>query len=167
MNSTYYFGVMVRLFAIALFVYGVSRLEYVINFSSYSDSYVDQSIIFSIVSSVLPMVISIIIWFFPLLVAQKILPSSDDSKVEIDAHSLLTVFVLAIGLYAIYYAIADSLYWLTLANVFVRDEFGGISKTFSNQDKSSIVATVIQFLLAVFLLARAKTIATQLFSFAR
>ncbi len=167
MNSIYYFGVMVRLFAIALFVYSVGRLEFIANYASYSENSLGPSIVFSLLSSVLPMLIAFILWFFPLTVARKILPTTEDESNTTNAQSLLTIAVLVIGVYTFYYAIIDSIYWLTIVHVFVRDEFGTISKVLSNQDKANIVVTVIEFVLALVLLARAKTIGHLLTRFAR
>jgi hypothetical protein len=167
MNSTYYFGVMVRLFSIALFVYGVGKLGYVMTFASNYEGYVGPSTVFSLLSSTLPILISIIIWFFPLTVARSVLPIVDETETTINTLSVLTVFILAIGLYTFYYAIIDGVYWITLVHVFVRDEFGNISKVISNDDKANIVVTVVEFVLAVVLLIRARTIARLLSSFAR
>jgi hypothetical protein len=94
-----------------------------------------------------------------LTVAKKVLPIVDESKTDISTHAVLTVFILAIGIYTFYYAIIDSIYWITLVHIFVRDEFGNILKVLSNQDKANIVVTVVEFIMAVVLLARAKTIA--------
>ena len=158
MNSIYYFGLMIRLFAIALFIYGVGRLEFVISYTTYSEASPGPGMLFSLSSSVLPVLISVILWFFPLTFAKKILPMTEGSESSISPHSLLTVLVLSIGLYTLYYAIVDSMFWITYANIFVKDEFGSISKVLSNENKSSIVTTIIELALALILVVRAKTI---------
>ena len=167
MNSTYYFGVMVRLFAIALFIYGIGRLELAATFQGYGEDSYSPSFFFSLSSSIIPILISIVLWFFPLTVARKILPSTDETKSDVSPHSLLTVIVLGIGIYMLYFAILDGVFWLMFANVFVKDELGGISKALSNEDKSNIVVTVIEFVLALVLIARAKTIASAMIRFSR
>jgi len=104
MNSTYYFGIIVRLFSIALFIYGVGKLEFLVNFT-YDERVLGPSLLYSISSSILPVLISIILWFFPLTVAGKILPTTDNSPNSINPHSFLTVLILAIGTYTFYYAV--------------------------------------------------------------
>lgn len=158
---------MIRLFAMTLFIYGVGRLEFVVNFALYFDNSLDPSVVFSLLSSIIPMLIAIMLWFFPLTVARKVLPTTKDDVNKISPHAILTVLILAVGVYTFYYAIVDSIYWITVINVFVRDEFGSISKVLSNQDKASVVVTIIEFVLSLVLLARAKTIARMLTTFAR
>ena len=80
MNQIYYFGVIVRLFAIALFVFGVGKIELLINFSFYAGSTPNPSALFSALITVLPILISIIIWFFPMTVANKILPPKNPAS---------------------------------------------------------------------------------------
>jgi len=167
LNPTHYFGIIVRLFAIALFIFGVGRLEYVFNFSSYTETYIGPSIVFSLLSSVLPILISLVIWFFPLTVAKKVLPPTIEKIEPISSLSALTVFVIAIGTFSLYNAISDSVYWITIVHVFVRDEFGNISKLLSNDEKAAILSTVIEFVVAIILIARAKSISRLLMKFAK
>ena len=158
---------MIRLFAIALLIYGVGRMEYIVNLATYSNSNLGPSTFFAITSSILPILISIILWFFPITVAGKILPFTEDKEIVTNSHTILTTLVLAIGVYTFYNAIVDSMFWVTYANVFVRDEFGNISKVLSNQDKANIIVTILEFILALVLLARAKTISSLLMKFTR
>ncbi len=166
MNSTYYFGIIVRLFSIALFIYGVGKLEFVVNFT-YDERRIGPSLLYSISSSILPVLISIILWFFPLTVAGKILPTTSNSPTSINPHSFLTVLILAIGTYTFYYAVVDSLFWITYVHVFVTDEFGRIQDVLSNENKSNIVVTVMELILALVLLARAKAISNFMINFTR
>ncbi|MCW9015863.1 MAG: hypothetical protein OQJ89_02735, partial [Kangiellaceae bacterium] len=85
----------------------------------------------------------------------------------ISSQSTLTVLILAIGVYTFYYAVVNSIYWITLAHVFVRDEYGGIVKSLSNQDKAHIFSTIIEFILSLVLIAKAKTISRKLSDFSK
>ncbi len=91
----------------------------------------------------------------------------NESIEPITAPAVLTVLVLAIGTYSLYFAISDSAYWITIVHIFVRDEFGNISKTLSNQDKAAIFSTVIELVIAILLIAKAKTISRLLIAFAK
>jgi len=79
----------------------------------------------------------------------------------------VSLIFLAIGTYSLYFAISDSTYWITIVHIFVRDEFGNISKTLSNQDKAAIFSTVIELVIAILLIAKANTISWLLMAFAK
>jgi hypothetical protein len=107
---------MVRLFAIALLIYGIGRLELAASILAYNENVVGPSLFFSLSSSIVPILISIMLWHFPLTVAKKILPPSSEAPTNISPHAFLTVIVIGIGIYTLYYAIVDSVFWLTLNN---------------------------------------------------
>ncbi|MCW8880466.1 MAG: hypothetical protein OQK04_20315 [Kangiellaceae bacterium] len=167
MDATYYFGIIVRLFAIILFLFGVEKLQPVFEFGIYADSMVGPSLVFSLISALAPILVAMFIWLFPLSVAKKLLPPTNEQVKAISSQSTLTVLILAIGVYTFYYAVVNSIYWITLAHVFVRDEYGGIVKSLSNQDKAHIFSTIIEFILSLVLIAKAKTISRKLSDFSK
>lgn len=167
MNPTYYFGIIIRLFAIALFIYGVGKAEILLDFSSHSEYEVRPSTAFSVVKSILPIFISIILWLFPITIARKVLPPTNEQVEAISPSSMLTVFLIALGVYSLYYVLSDFAYWITLAHIFVKDEYGNISKVLTNQDKASIFAAIIEFVIAIVFIAKAKTISSKLIRFSK
>lgn len=166
MNQVNYFGVIVRLFAIALFVYGIGRLEVVVSYSN-SASTIQPSIIFSMLSACLPIFISILIWFFPMMIARKILPDPEETLQPISSTSLLTVFVLAIGVYTFYYALVDAIFWLTYVHAFNRDNYGMVELQLTGDNKANIFITAVEFVVSIVIIAKAKTISSKLFLFSK
>jgi len=109
LNQIYYFGVIVRLFAIALFIFGIGKMEFLLNFSFYAGNTPRPSVLFSALLSILPILISIVIWFFPLTVARKILPPTEEPFEPISSSSVLTVLILAIGTFSLYNELVTAL----------------------------------------------------------
>lgn len=167
MNPLNYLGVIIRLFSIALFIYGIKELHFLIDYNFGDEIIARPSVIFSLTSSVLPILFSIIIWYFPLMIAKKILPISTEKVEPISSLTMLSVFVITIGVYTLYFAISDGVYWIMLTHIFTRDEYGSIALEFTNENKVNIVATVIEFIMAVFLLGRARTISYMLLKFSK
>lgn len=159
MKPTHYFAIMIRLFAIALAVYAIrqsSVLFELLTNGSIQDF--ELSIVFVLVTVLCPLVVSILLWFFPMTVSASIIrPELDQSFEPTGAAGLLTVLVLAIGLYVLYFAISDSVYWLTLWQM-SRDNYSEAALYLGAESKANMIATGIELLLAVVLVARARTV---------
>ncbi len=89
--------------------------------------------------------------------ASVIRPALDQPFEPVSAASILTVLVLAIGLYVLYFAISDSVYWLTLWHM-SRDNYSEATLYLGGETKANMIATGIELILAVVLVARARTV---------
>jgi|GEM_PF-1612525 len=160
MNINFYFALIIRLFAIGLVVFSISKIELLLSTLVMPEGTVGPTLWYGLLNVFVPIIIAIVLWFFPFSIARKILPPSDGEGEKLSDISMLTMLIIGIGVYTLYYAIVDGFYWIMFTNIFVYDEFGVINKLITNQDKSSIAATVIELILSVILIARARMIAS-------
>ena len=123
---------------------------------------------FAITSSVLPMLVASILWLFPMMASSYILKPEMDQPLEpMNSHAILTVLVLAIGLYSLYYAISDSIYWLTFWRVAERSQEHIGALYLGAENEASMVATVVELMVSIALLAKARTIASSMLRIAK
>ncbi|MBW7472444.1 hypothetical protein QQF73_15270 [Marinobacter sp. M216] len=159
MKPTHYFAILIRLFAIALVIYTVrqsSVLVEVLTSGGIQDYGVPAG--FAWVSVLCPLVVALLLWFFPMTVSASIIRPELDQPIEpMSAPSILTVLVLAIGLYVLYFAISDTVYWLTLWQM-SGDKYSESTLYLGGESKAAMVTTVVELLLAVLLVARARTV---------
>lgn len=159
MKPTHYFAIMVRLFAIALAIYAIrqSSLLFEVLRSGGIQGY-ELSAAYAWVTVLCPLIVSILLWFFPMTVSASIIRSELDQPFEaVNAASILTVLVLAIGLYVLYIAISGTVYWLTLWQM-SHGSYSDAALYLGVDSKANMIATGIELILAVFLVARARIV---------
>jgi hypothetical protein len=119
---------------------------------------------FVITTVLLPFLASVLLWFFPMIVAKSILKPELDQEIQpFSADELLTALILGISLYFLYYAIIDGVYWLT---VFQASDHSPYSQP-SGEQKANMIATAIEFVVSVGLIMKARTVARSMMKFAQ
>lgn len=169
MKPQYYLAIAVRLFAIFLFLYSMQQsrmlLELLIN------GYVNDvalPIWFGIVVSLLPLAVSLVLWFFPLTVSQLILTEEINQPFEpINIQPLLTVLIIAIGLFFIYYAISDSIYWATILKMSSMGAVNGTKISPPDETNAYVLSTIIELVMALLFIFKANTLAFHLLKVAK
>lgn len=164
MKPRHYLAIAVRLFAVFLFLYSIQQsrtlLELIIN--GYANE-VALPIWFGIAVSLLPLLASLLLWFFPLTVSQFILTDEINQPIEpINIQSLLAVFIIAIGLYYFYYAISDTIYWVTLWKMSSLGTHDGIPISLPSESTVNIITTAFELAISLVFIFRAKTLAYHL-----
>ena len=144
-------GIAVRLFAIFLFLYTVRYASGLLPRAAASPPD-NVSLLFIFVIALFPILAAILLWFFPLTVATKIVPNI---KKEIKASSLNASEIEAVafsvmGLWVLTFAIPDVFYWVTFAFLLKNIEVGNLHLTPDNV--ASIVTTVVELVIGFWLL---------------
>lgn len=157
MKSSHYMAVAVRLFAIVLFIYSIQQstilLDALINGSIQG---VKVSSAFILTTSIIPLIVGVLLWIFPLTVARAILKGELDKPAEaVDAQSMLTVLILSIGLYTLYYAVVDSVYWLTYWNM-ASNSNGAMG--IGAESKSNMIVTALELMVSISLVLKPRTL---------
>lgn len=96
--------------------------------------------------------VGVLLWFFPLSVARKLLPVMREPRSEqaMDARIALTVGLTLIGVWVLAYALVDAAYWFTL---FVRTRHpGAVYFEWSHEQVANVVATVVEVAVAIWLI---------------
>jgi len=168
MKSSHYLAIAVRIFSIVLFLYSLRQSSFL--FQYLAEPIISErraSLLFVSASTLVPFVIAALLWLFPVSVAKSIVKPEIDQKVEpIQPQSALTILVLVIGLFAFYYAVVDSVFWLTLWHMSERSTFSGAPLVLSMENKASMVATAIELFASVIILAKARSISRRMLSLA-
>jgi hypothetical protein len=101
-----------------------------------------------------------LLWFFPRSIAARLLPSRDAQQPASSPQLVewQTIGVILIGLWAMVDAIKNALYWAGVL-FWVQGSFGD----FSPEWKASVILTLVEFPIALWLLLGAKGIAAALF----
>lgn len=160
MKPSHYLAIAVRLFSVVLFLYALrqsSILMEVIRSNSLNGAPV--SIFFILATTLSPFAASIFLWFFPFTVSNLILKPEIDKTIEpMNAHSVLTVLVLSIGLYIFFYALIDSIYWVTLWHMSSQSQYASASLYLADDNKANMLATAVELAASVAILLKAKTL---------
>lgn len=177
MKPIHYLGLAVRLFAICLIAFAVYNLAGLISSYFSASEFGPYSVIslpLLLVAVVLPMLISILLWFFPLSVAYKLLGSEDREFEPINPKSLLTILIASIGLFFLYKALMDGVFWLSF--YFGYSTGGSYMETpmevpfftaIGASGKATIISTIIELVFALILTLRCKSIAKLMARIAR
>lgn len=160
MKAEHYVGIIVRLFAIFIFLKTLNGLALLF------ENLINGSIHGVIASSLttaftyLPwLIVAIVLWNFPLTVARKVIPDeSSDEVVQLSPRVILTVLISAISTCLLYWAIMDGIHWITYWNIASSSEDGAYFEL-SADAKASVYTTAIEFFTAAVMFFNAKKIA--------
>lgn len=160
MRPQHYLALGVRIFSIALFLYGLRQSASFVELITEGRDGLRVSVVFAISIVVVPILASIYLWTFPLLVAKFILKTEIDQPIQpIDARSMLTVLILAIALYFLYNAIIDSFYWATIWQMAQSNHVSDPSFYLESKQKANMVATGLELVASMSLLVKARSLA--------
>lgn len=167
MKPTHYLAIAVRLFSICLFIYGIRQSSFLIGLLTTESNTYSPSWMFTIASTCLPILVAAVIWRFPMLVAKVILKPEIDLPIEpINTKSILVALVSILGLYFLYGAIIDAIYWVNFWKMASHVNGGlGTWSFLDSESKASITTTVIELLMATLLIFKSKTFAHYILRF--
>ena len=138
-----------RLFAIFVALYALSLLTS--TFQVLATNQITSGAFAGIVAVLLVMlVVALLLWFFPLTIARKLLPVMKEPRSEqsIGFSNALSLALTIMGFWLLTKAMVDSVYWLILlAQVHEAPNF-----EWSPDQKASIAATGIRLLLSLWLI---------------
>lgn len=169
MKISHFFAVLVRLFAIGLAIYAVRQLLLLFEvMATGAISGYDVSAVFAGMLVLCPLLVSVLLWYFPLAVTAFVIREDMDHSLKpLDVQGSLVVLVLAIGLYLLYFAIADAVHWLTYWQMAAGESYSGARLHFDADSKAAMVSTGVELLMAFGLLARARSISRAMLRLAR
>lgn len=160
MRPTHYLAITVRIFSILLFLYGIRQSSFLIELIGGGWNGFNVSWGFAITSTILPILVATYLWYFPMIVAKSILkPEIDQPIAPMDVQSILTVLILAIALYFLYYAIIDAVYWITLWQMTERSYSSEVPLYLNVENKANMVATAIELFVSISILLKARSLA--------
>ena len=159
MKSHHYLALGVKLFAIALFVYAIKQSRLLIEVAIDGGiNGIPASSWFMLATTAIPFLISAVLWFFPITLAQSILTSELDKTVEPTSPiTLLSILISMIGLFFLYYVISDTVYWLIFSHL-----ADGTSASLEPEVKANMWTTLIELVVICFLVLKSKTIAKKM-----
>jgi hypothetical protein len=148
-----------RIFAVYLFMYALNQSALLIGFID-SDNYDGANRVtpaFYIFWVGTPLLISIVIWFFPITTTKLFLPKyKTDTFSPVEKSELYIAAIVLVGIFILSTAIPDVLYWVIRVYLAADLMDSGLDFIFTPKDKASMVATVIQLIMGIWLLFGAK-----------
>lgn len=167
MKASHYLAIGIRLFSVALCLYTLQQSSILIEvLISGGINGVETSILFVLSTTVLPILAAAMLWCFPLTLSRSILKPEVDQPVEcLSAQSVLTVLILAIGLYTMFYAVIDSIYWTTLWHMSSESQHSSAPIQLSEESKANMLATAIELTASIAILLKARSLSCRLLHF--
>lgn len=144
-------AIAVRLFAIFLAIYVLRTLSGFVQFTS--EMTFDAKAIIASVAMVGAMAGAVVLlWFFPLSVARKLLPVMKEPRSESNAgvDTLFALGLILMGLWLLANAIIDGFYWASL--LLAMRAAGMMHLELVPEQKAAIFTTVVEMVVAVFLI---------------
>ena len=163
MKSSHYLAIALRVFAIFLVFYGLQQSSTLMEvFGTGGINGITVSILFALSTTICPILMALVLWFFPATVTNLILTPAMDKPVEpIQVKEVLTVLVLGISLFSLYNAIIDSVYWATWWKMASNSEYMvGTSLSLDSETRANMVTTALEVVVSLFLLFKARTVAS-------
>ncbi len=166
MKAHHYLSIIVRLFSVFLFLYALGQTGLIV------EAALHGTIKGIVVSAWLPaflsipwLVVSAILWFFPMSIAKKIVPlESDTTPSNLSPISILAVLLTAMSVYFLYYAVVDTLYWITFWNMLQHSSNGGYPIELNPENKATMYSNALELFSALVILFNSKRIAARLHS---
>lgn len=161
MIATQYMAIFVRLFSIFLFLHSLRQFGSVLEFVMFgTHGGIDVSMLGPILASIPWLVVAIALWFFPSVIASKIAtPIEEKDRHALSPPVLLSVLLSALAVYFLYYALVDSIYWLTYWQVLRAQDAIGLPGTFGPETIANIYATIFELVVSICILLNAKKLA--------
>lgn len=144
-------GIAVRLFAIFLFLYTLRYVSGLLPLAAAPPPN-NVSLMFIFLLGLFPILAAVLLWFFPLTVAGRIIPNikSKTSTSKLSAGEIEVVAFSVMGLWVLTFAIPDTFYWVTFVLLLKNVEVGNVHLTPDNI--ASIVTTIVELAIGFWLL---------------
>lgn len=165
MKPHHYLAIAVRLFAVFLVIYVIRTVVNIVQYILF-DTGVPVGTM-SVVA-VTPLIIAAFLWLFPLTIAKGIIKPELDYEIEpLKTHSILVVLLLSLGVYLMFNAVVDAVYWISLEFMSpLRDTTIQI-RGLSEDSQANMIATGVELILAFILIFKSRVIARALLIFAK
>lgn len=159
MKPVDYVAIVIRFLAIFLVLYSLVALEKFVAIFSYSTDAYSPNAGVALLNVVIPVLIAVVLWMFPNLVARKITGKESQTVSPLNAHSTLSVLIAAIGVFTFFYAFADAWYWIILSSMMEKVNPSNPDVTFLSDTTAQMWVTGIELVLSLILIFKCKTIA--------
>lgn len=143
-------GVVVRLFAVAMAIYVVTRLPAMAGYLGQTQGPVAYQVVFLLIAALL-LAVAALFWAFPVIVARGLLLQSRDEGPLLPwtSEEVLSVGFILIGIYLGFGVISDALYWLFSWFAWRANQLDFSS--FPPEARASVYVTAIEFVIVLFL----------------
>lgn len=161
MHPSHYLAIAIRIFAIGLFLYGLRQLGLVYEvFVNDALHGFPVSRTFALGTSILPVIVSVVMWRFPLSVARRIATPEIDLPLEpLRARSILAALIGALSLFFLFYAVVDAVYWATYWHMVQSGEIADAVLRIGGEQKANTLATIVELVVATGILLKSNTLA--------
>jgi len=142
-------ALIVRLFAIGLLVFLVRVLFAEFLGLMRADEYTLNFLIVAIVAFIA--FLAVFLWKFPLFIASNLVKfdAADQSETKLTESGFYTLGFALLGTYLLYWAVSDAVFWWY--SIKSLQEVTQYTYELSAKDKASILATAVEFVMALFL----------------
>ena len=143
-------AIAVRLFSVFLFLGVIKQVPDVVQFFATGDQGRAWAI-FNALGLLSGALICVLLWFFPLSIARRLLPVMREPRTEppMDASLALSVGLTLIGIWVLAYGVVDAIYWLTL---WIRTrQVPAVYFEWSHDQVASVFATLAELVIGLWL----------------
>lgn len=165
MKVHHYFAIGLKLFSVALFVYGLRFTVPIVQMTN-NDNFngFDLSVSVLMIELLICWLMASILWLFPITIAKLFLKPGLDKEVEpLSKPSILAVFIVAIGLYIFAFGVIDILFWGVYINLALENS----NFVLDPESKANVVVTAFQLGFGIFLIYKCRTISDYINKIAR
>lgn len=157
MYAHHYLAIGFKLFAIWLGLYSSHKLAYLLENILYGTVQgIEASLLYSAFLYLTPFIVVALLWKFPITLAKAIIPTNADLKPNpLSPKAFAGVLISLLGLFFLYRASMDSLYWLTILSF--SENYGSFAN-YTTESKAAMVTTVLEFIAALLFLIKTKQI---------
>ncbi len=150
-------GIAVRVIAI---IFAITALSYINGIAGeLTKLEFDRAARDSIVAGVLFMLVAILLWLFPMAIAHKLIPRTNfKNQFNTRPDEVAAVVIAILGLWKLSELLPDSMYYFIMASI--RSGSNSVFQNLNAEAKAYLLANLIEISIAIFMLLKAKVIAT-------
>jgi len=156
MKAHHYIAIALKIFSLTLAIYSIRFISPL--FESLQYGTVNGMVFggwFALLNLATVWIMAALLWMFPLTVSKRILKSELDLDVEpLATPSMFTVIVASIGLYTLANGGIDLVYWA----IYLRMASENTFQAADPHSISSMIATILEFLVGLFLVLKCRTV---------
>ncbi|MGS2718908.1 hypothetical protein ACVBE9_12090 [Eionea flava] len=165
MKSHYYLAIGIRLFAIALTINTLNGSSALIELSitGYING-LSVPLIPIVSGTIIPLLIVIVLWFFPVIIAKSIIkPEANEAPKKLEGFNLLHLLVSMLGIYFVFYATIDLVYYFKYWHVVGSlENYNSMSELLSPEVQANMWATSLEFIVSILCILKSKTIVSKI-----
>ncbi|HEB58019.1 MAG TPA: hypothetical protein ENJ01_02240 [Gammaproteobacteria bacterium] len=157
MSNEQIIGLGVRLFAIFLFVLSIDKLMNLLFWLGQGEAINVSAVIYSAIVAIVVFLVCLVLWFFPMTTAGKLLPAEQSNSTPVNLERITIIGFVLMGLWVLTNAISDAIYWFVFVNA--AETYGGWYGL-DIDARASIIATVVEVLMGLWLVLGARGLRT-------